>query len=122
MAIRPEPNDFARRHRREMTDAERRLWGKLHRGGLAGTHFRRQHPIGRYVTDFVCLDALLIIEVDGGQHADNNSDEARTEWLHSQGFEILRFWNNDVLRDINTICEVILATVERRLAAGGPKT
>jgi len=116
MAIRPEPNDFARKLRREMTEAEKVLWGKLRGHRLAGHHFRRQHPIGRYVADFVCLDARLVVEVDGGQHSESDYDERRTEWLDSEGFEVLRLWNNEVLRNTEGACLTILEAIERRLA------
>jgi BirA family biotin operon repressor/biotin-[acetyl-CoA-carboxylase] ligase len=86
MADRLEPKDFARRLRQEMTDAERRLWSRLRRHAMGGAHFRRQHPLGKYVLDFVCLEASLVIEVDGSQHAESDADELRTAWLRRQGF------------------------------------
>ena len=82
---------------------------------MAGAHFRRQHPIGSYVADFVCLEALLVIEVDGSQHSESDSDARRTEWLKAQGFEILRFWNQDVLRDTPKVCEMIFAALQKRM-------
>jgi len=116
MSERVEPKDFARRLRREMTDAERRLWSRLRRHALAWANFRRQHPLGPYVADFVCLEALLIVEVDGGQHSESDYDERRTAWLQARGFEVLRFWNQDVLREADTVCDMILAAVQRRLS------
>jgi BirA family biotin operon repressor/biotin-[acetyl-CoA-carboxylase] ligase len=112
-----DPKDFARKLRRDMTDAERRLWGRLRRHAMAGAHFRRQHPIGKYVADFVCVEALLVIEVDGGQHAESDSDVRRTEWLKGQGFEVLRFWNQDVLRETQAVCEMIFTALQKRLPA-----
>jgi very-short-patch-repair endonuclease len=122
MTIRPEPNDFARQLRRAMTDAERRLWYRLRGHRLGGAHFRRQYPVGPYVADFVCLDARLIVEVDGGQHSESDYDQRRTSWLQTQGFEVLRFWNPDVLQGLETVCEMIQAAIERRLAERKPKT
>jgi len=93
--------------RRNMTDAERTLWHKL-RGKQMVTHkFRRQHPYGNFILDFVCLDAMLVIEVDGGQHADSGKDAERDAALVSAGFRILRFWNNQVLNEMDAVLEVI---------------
>lgn len=83
--------------RRRQTDAERKLWSFLRGHQMAGYQFRRQAPIGRYIVDFACFAKKLVIEVDGGQHADNQRDVARTQWLESQGFQVIRFWNNDIL-------------------------
>jgi len=94
--------------RREMTDAERLLWQHLRQRQVAGRRFRRQHPVGRYIVDFACLEAGLIIEVDGGQHADRREyDTARSAWLERQGFRVLRFWNNEVLTNLEAVREVI---------------
>ena len=89
--------ELARRLRRAMTDAERALWRHLRMRQIAGARFRRQHPIGPYVVDFVCLAHRLVIEVDGGQHADSMSDAARDAFLRTHGYQVLRFWNHDVL-------------------------
>jgi very-short-patch-repair endonuclease len=97
-----------RRLRKSMTDAERRLWRSLQRKQLDGLKFRRQHPFGNYIIDFVCLQAGLAVEVDGGQHAEGQTeDTGRTKYLESAGFRVLRFWNNDVLRDTEWVVEVI---------------
>jgi very-short-patch-repair endonuclease len=101
----------AKRLRSNMTDAERRLWYRLRAHRFDGYKFKRQVPIGRYVVDFACLRRKLIIEVDGGQHADNPRDAVRDRYLASEGFRILRFWNNDVLRNTNGVLEVILSAV-----------
>jgi very-short-patch-repair endonuclease len=91
-------DERARRLRKSMTDAERVLWRYLRLRQLDGHKFRRQVPIGPYIADFVCLKAMLLIEVDGGQHADAVIyDSARDEFMRGQGYRILRFWNNDVL-------------------------
>ena len=94
--------------RRSMTDAERRLWKSLRSRQFAGFKFRRQHPFGPYVLDFVCLSSELVIEVDGGQHAGAEAADAkRTSALANADFRVLRFWNNDVLRDRHTVMERI---------------
>jgi very-short-patch-repair endonuclease len=99
----------ARRMRHSPTDAEMRLWGNTRAGRLTGYKFRRQQPIGCYIVDFVCFEERLVIEMDGGQHLDAQfSDAVRTEWLESQGFRVLRFWNDDVLLRTNLVLEVIL--------------
>ncbi len=94
---------LARNLRRNMTDAERTLWHRL-RAGQTGAKFRRQQPIGPYIVDFVCFDRRLIVELDGGQHADAIAyDAARTRWLETQGFTVLRFWNNDIMSNIEGV-------------------
>jgi very-short-patch-repair endonuclease len=106
----------AKRLRRDMTDAERKLWGCLRAEQIERFKFRKQAPIGRYVADFVCLERMLVIEVDGGQHAERKAeDDARTRALEMQGYRVLRFWNNDVLGNIEGVVEVI-----RRALIGKP--
>ncbi|WP_319945948.1 endonuclease domain-containing protein [Mesorhizobium sp. AR07] len=73
--------------------------------------FRRQVPFGKYIADFVCLEAGLIIEIDGSQHADSDSDRSRDAELKASGFRVLRFWNDDVLKDLNAVCDTIIAYV-----------
>ena len=107
---------FARQLRSGMTDAEQRLWKSLRRRQLAGCRFRRQHPIGPYIADFVCLDRRLVVEVDGGQHDADPRDAIRDAWFRDRGYCVLRFWNNDVLGRTEDIVEVILNT----LATTGP--
>ena len=98
----------ARRLRRNQTDAERVLWFRLRDRRLGGWKFRRQFPIDRFVVDFFCADAHLIVELDGGQHAlQSRWDEARTKFLESEGYRVLRFWNNDVLTNIDGVLEMI---------------
>ena len=88
--------------------AEKRLGTVLRRQQIAGHRFRRQAPIGRYIVNFVCLRHRLVVEIDGGQHADRvQADAARSAWLESQGFRVLRFWNNDVLGNTNGVLEAI---------------
>jgi very-short-patch-repair endonuclease len=101
--------DRARGLRRNMTDAEQLLWRHLRNRHFSGWKFRRQHPIDRYIVDFVCLDTFLIVELDGGQHAEMTmADADRTCRLETMGYRVLRFWNNDVLTNTEVALEVIL--------------
>ena len=112
---------FARQLRRHMTDAEQLLWRHLRRRQLAGYRFRRQHPVGPYIVDFACIECGLVIEVDGGQHQDSTTDRQREDALRRRGFEVLRFWNNDVLECIEGVCDVILRNIaEKRPCPGLP--
>jgi very-short-patch-repair endonuclease len=105
-------NERARRLRRNPTEAETRLWSVLRKRGLAGARFRRQVPLGRYIVDFLCLDARLVVEIDGGQHAtEAERDAERTRWLESQGFRVLRFWNNEVLENLDGVADGIAAAL-----------
>jgi very-short-patch-repair endonuclease len=90
-----------------MTDAELLLWRHLRNGQIRGLKFRRQFPIGSYVVDFVCWDRRLVIEVDGGQHADNQEDRIRREEIEALGFRVLRFWNNEGLSHSGGVLSVI---------------
>jgi len=103
--------EIARKLRRNMTDAERRLWSRL-RDRQLGVSFRRQAPLEKYVLDFVCFSERLAVEVDGGQHADSAADRIRDEWMKGQGFRTLRFWNNDVLENTDGVVEAILAELK----------
>lgn len=99
---------FVRKLRREMTDAERWLWRRLRLKQVEGYKFRRQHPVGGYVVDFVCLERKIIVEIDGGQHTEHLAyDSRRSGELRSRGFRIVRFWNHEVLNDIDAVLEVI---------------
>ena len=93
--------------RHELTDSEQHLWQQLRRRQIRGLRFRRQVPIGPYIADFACIDIALIIEVDGGQHFDSQHDRTRDQYLHAQGFRVLRFWSNDVLRQTDAVVEAI---------------
>ena len=99
--------------RHDPTNAERALWRILRSRQFAGAKFRRQLPLGPYIADFVCLAPRLIVECDGGQHADNPYDEARDAWLTVQGFRILRFWNTDILREPESVEHALLAALGR---------
>ncbi|KTD30767.1 multidrug efflux protein [Legionella moravica] len=99
---------YAKILRSKSTDSENRLWHYL-RAKRLGFKFKRQVPIGFYIVDFMCLEKRLIIELDGGQHLDNQEyDMTRTAWLNERGYKVLRFWNNDVLQQTATVLEAIL--------------
>jgi len=99
----------ARQLRKNLTDAERKLWKYLRRKQIDGHRFRRQVPISPYYVDFLCVERRLIIEVDGGQHAERQAEDAkRTAWLESQDFRVLRYWNNEVLQNFEAVVEDIL--------------
>ena len=92
--------------RKKSTEAEKKLWAKLRRKQFHGLRFRRQYPLGPYFADFVCLPARLIVEVDGAGHAEAEQveyDERRTEWLVSQNFRVLRFWNIEIFENIDGV-------------------
>jgi len=100
--------DRARELRRNPTDAERALWKHLRLRQVEGNKFRRQQIIGQYIVDFVCLEKRLIIEVDGGQHSEESAyDRQRDKWLAEQGFYVLRFWDNQVLQEMDAVREAI---------------
>ena len=105
--------------RREFTDAERKLWQHLRAGHLDGLKFRRQHPIPPYIADFCCIERKLIVELDGGQHSPE-VDQARTRWLERQGWSVLRFWDNDVLMNIESVVEAIWNVSGRRTLTPTP--
>jgi len=95
--------------RKNLTEAEKKLWGILRNKQLDGFRFRRQVPIGCYIVDFLCYENRLIIEVDGGHHCQNiEYDCQRTEWLEEQGFTVIRFWNNEVLKQLDAVREFVL--------------
>jgi very-short-patch-repair endonuclease len=109
--------EFSTNRSRELrnlsTDAESKLWNRLRARMLGGHKFVRQIPIGPFIVDFVCREKRLIIEVDGGQHATSTSDAARDKWLIGHRYRVLRFWNNDVLRNTDGVLESIaIALVE----------
>ncbi|MGO1462833.1 MAG: endonuclease domain-containing protein [Marinobacter sp.] len=105
---------FAKHLRQNMTDAEKKLWYYLRAYRLNGKRFRRQQPLGRYIVDFVHLGSKVIVEADGGQHNDSESDKERDAWLRSLGFEVLRFWNHDILRQTDVVLSVIYEALECR--------
>ena len=97
----------AKRLRRDLTAAERKLWSVLRNSQLSGGKFRRQQPIGPFIADFVCQDCRLIVEADGGQHQNNAGETRRTAFLESKGYRILRFWNNDILENVEGVAQTI---------------
>ena len=105
--------DRAKTLRKNLTDAERWLWQHLRNRGLSGYKFRRQHPISPFVVDFVCIEKRVVIELDGGQHAESlESDSKRTEYLRMKGYSVLRFWDNEVLREGEAVLNFILSSLE----------
>ena len=105
----PPQRAFAHRMRREPTEAEQKLWWHLrHRLPVEGTHFRRQVQIGPYLADFACHRSKLIVEIDGGQHTERAAEDmVRTRRIEAEGYRVLRFWNNDVLSNIDGVLTVI---------------
>jgi len=104
--------DNAKALRGNQTDAEQILWYHLRAHRFMGKKFKRQKPIGRYVVDFVCLEEKLIIELDGGQHADHEDyDQVRDTWLRNEGYALLRFWNNQVMQELEGVLEQIRLTL-----------
>src|SRR5260370_26111027 len=105
------PTERARELRRDATDAERRLWSALRDRRLRGYRFRGQHPIGDFIVDFACTRHLLIVEADGGQHAESETDRQRTACLEAEGWRVMRFWNNDMLTNTEGAIETILRKI-----------
>lgn len=96
--------------RQRLTDAEKVLWGQLKNRQLH-CRYRRQHPIGPFVVDFACLEHKYVIEADGGQHIDNPYDAARTRWLQSRGYTVVRFRNNLILGNLNMVTDTIVGHI-----------
>ena len=113
-------NRFILKHRLQimlrsnMTDAERALWRRLRGCQINGHKFRRQHPFENFILDFVCLEAKLVIEVDGGQHNESALDLLRDQVLENAGFLVMRFWNNQVLNEIDAVVEAVWVELEKR--------
>jgi 2-isopropylmalate synthase len=103
--------DVARSLRRSATDAERLMWGLLRDRRLNGIKFRRQVPIGPYVADFASITHLLVVELDGSPHAESTRDARRDAFLRAKGWRVLRFWNNDVMGNRESVLECILNAV-----------
>ncbi len=113
---------FARRLRRTQTDAERKLWAHLRDRQLCGAKFRRQHPIGKYITDFCCVEIGLIIELDGSQHMQQvQADQRRSRYLEQRGYRVLRFWDNEVLANIDGVMEQIVRVLNSPHPSLSPK-
>ena len=107
---------IAKKLRINSTDTEKYLWKYLRERQLEGFKFRRQHPIGKYIVDFINLERKIIIEVDGGQHLENKKDKLRDKWLEEKGYEVLRFWDNEVLTNI----EGVLESIRKKLYSPSP--
>ncbi|MCC7481632.1 MAG: DUF559 domain-containing protein [Hyphomicrobiales bacterium] len=103
---------FAKRLRKNMTDAETRLWHELRAKRFESYKFKRQVPIGKYIADFACLAHKSIVEVDGSQHEGSKTDVARDHWFNSQGFRVLRLWNRELLLDTDGALLSILAALK----------
>lgn len=110
------PIRLARRLRTDQTDAETVLWNRIRNRQIDGHKFVRQQPIIGYICDFVCREKRIVIEVDGGQHNESAADAIRDERLREKGYKVVRFWNNDVLRNI----EGVLLTIQAELAEAAP--
>ena len=100
-------NKLQRKLRKAMTDAEKKLWQQLRGKQFDGYKFRRQHPFGDFILDFVCMEAKLVIEVDGGQHNKSAQDLVRDQVLQKAGLGVMRFWNNQVLNEMGSVVEAI---------------
>jgi len=112
----------ARGLRSNMTDAEYKMWHALRRDQLHGLHFRRQHPVGPYTLDFYCSSIRLAIEVDGGQHAEQTklADDRRTRWLSDRAIVVVRYWNHDVLTNLQGVITDLIKRVASRAQALTP--
>ena len=109
----PKPHrHFAKTMRADATVAENLLWQVVRNRQLEGFKFKRQVPLDGYILDFVCFEARLIVEVDGSQHADNTRDLVRDAFFRGQGFRILRFWNEEVVQNLDAVCPVILTELK----------
>ncbi|EKF20368.1 endonuclease domain-containing protein [Nitratireductor pacificus] len=102
----------ARRMRKTMTEAEARLWNALRAHRLMGLSFRRQMPVAGYIVDFACPTRKIVVEVDGSQHGGSAHDQSRDAALAALGWTVLRFWNDDVERSLDDVCQHILAVVQ----------
>ncbi|HEX7850205.1 MAG TPA: DUF559 domain-containing protein [Sphingomonas sp.] len=111
--VRRQISQHASQLRRDRTEAEEKFWQAVRNRQIDGFKFRFQHSLLPYIADFACLDAMLIVEIDGGQHSQER-DAARTAFLESEGFEILRFWNNDVLGNLDGVIHVVREALIRR--------
>lgn len=111
--------DRARAQRQSGTDAEQALWYRLRAGRLDGFKFRRQHPVPPYMADFYCETCRLVVELDGSQH-DDQADRERTRFLEARGLKVLRFWDDEVLEQIDSVLEVILRTAHDRTLTPTP--
>ena len=107
-----------RKLRSQATDAETMLWFALRDRRLCGFKFVRQEAIGPYIADFVCRESRLVVELDGGQHSDSNRDVIRDRWINNAGYSVLRYWNNDVTRNLSGVIETLLLVLDGRPSPG----
>ncbi len=108
--LKKELTKTAQKLRNNLTEAEKRIWSSL-RFKDSGFKFRRQAPIGKFIVDFVCFEKKLVIELDGGQHAESLEDKFRDEWLRKQGFIVIRFWNSEVFQNYEGVVEKIFESL-----------
>ncbi|MDO9043332.1 MAG: DUF559 domain-containing protein [Desulfocapsaceae bacterium] len=109
--------EHARQLRKNQTEAEKLLWSYLRNRQIEDCKFRRQWPIGTYIVDFACLPRQLVIELDGGQHAETITyDETRTRFLEAEGYKVIRFWNNDMLSEPEAVLQRIYEQVRMEVA------
>ncbi|WP_343122566.1 endonuclease domain-containing protein [Arenimonas oryziterrae] len=117
----PQSPQRERELRRSQTDAEARFWFHVRDRRLAGAKFRRQHAIGPFIVDFVCIEYALIVELDGSQHIEQCAyDERRSEFLRRRGYRVLRFWNDDVLLRMEIVLECVLVALTPALSCALP--
>lgn len=114
----------ARGLRAKQTDAEKKFWREVKAKRFEGYKFRRQYPIGKYIADFVCVEAGVIVEIDGGQHCENAKDDMRTAFLNGLGYHVIRFWNNDILNNLQGSLQALSLTLSprERGQAGTPES
>ena len=111
--IHPKVRQRARELRQTQTPAEKKIWRVLRNRNLCSYKFRRQHPIGRFIVDFYCAQAKLVIEIDGASHGDQEEyDQARTQWLNERGYTVIRFTNQDVKDRLENVAEKIVAVCQ----------
>ena len=107
--------------RRDLTNAEKLFWWEVKDRRLDGYKFRRQHPVGPYIADFACIEVKLVVEIDGGQHADaKHYDQKRDTYLQSRGFRVLRFWNADVLTNMEGVIDTVLIVLNGETGSPSP--
>ncbi|MEN0087030.1 MAG: endonuclease domain-containing protein [Pseudomonadota bacterium] len=111
---------FARQLRQSQTDAEAILWRELRNRNLNDYKFVRQFPLGPYITDLVCRQQMLVVELDGSQHAQSDADQKRDRFLLARGYSILRFWNHEVLEELEAVLATILVALEGKLKPEPP--
>ncbi len=111
----PKKTSFAKYLRKTSTDAEQLLWYQIRNRRLFGIKFRRQQPVDSYIVDFISFEKMLIVEIDGGQHNENHlKDKRRTRVLEEKGFRVIRFWNNEVLRNLEGVLESLILTLSQK--------